>query len=106
MLAQNTGYENRAQMLYQMYVIDRVPIERIAHILVTPMWSLRKQFDEFQIEVRTRGGRNNVKVEVTEELVAEASRDGVPTVAARIGVDPVTLGLRLKRWHEERKKEL
>lgn len=91
-------------MIADLYDTQRMSIEKIAKSLFTPIWTLRKRFDELGINVKTRGGRNNVKFEVTKELYNEACRDGVLAVADRVGVDPATVELRLRKWFKENKQ--
>lgn len=92
-------------MLHDMYSVQQIPIERIARTLYTPIYSLRKRFDEIGLSVRTRGGRHNVKIEMTPELYAEACRDGTRCVALRLGVDEMTLRWRIRSYYEELQKE-
>lgn len=103
-VAQERGYENSAVMLQKMYEVDCIPIEQIAHELFTPLWSLRKRFDELHIKVRNRGGRNNVLIEVTEDLYNEACRIGLSGVAERLGVDTLTLDIRLTEWVKQQQR--
>lgn len=95
-LAEQRGFKSAGEMLQHMYEVEQVPIQKIADTLVTPIWTLRKRFDELGIQVRTRGGRNYVKVDITPELLQELARDGVPAVAERLGVEPEALYIRLK----------
>lgn len=103
-IARERGYENSNAMIADLYDTQRMSIEKIAKSLFTPIWTLRKRFDELGINVKTRGGRNNVKFEVTKELYNEACRDGVLAVADRVGVDPATVELRLRKWFKENKQ--
>lgn len=99
-LAQERGYVSCATMLYDLYIVKQIPIERIAHDLYTPMFTFRKVFDECGIAIRTRGGRHNVKVEMTKELYDEVCREGVETVAARLGMDGFALRLRIAAYYK------
>lgn len=97
-VANTRGYESADKMLHDMYVVQRIPVHKIAEQLFTPMWTLRKRFDELGIKIRTRGGPNNVKVDITPELLGEISRDGIPAVSERLGIDMSTLYARLKDY--------
>ena len=96
-VAEERGYDSIESMLYDMYAVQRIPLKRLRELLYTPMWSLRRRLGEI-CKMRSRGGRNNVKVEMTEELYNEVIADGVPTVADRIGVDQVSLQLRMMQY--------
>lgn len=103
-LAKERGFDSTASMLHDMYDAQQMSLTEICENLVTPMWSLRKAFAAAGIEARTKGGRNNVKFEITPELIDEVSRDGVSYVSMRLGVDYLTLANRLRTWAEEQEK--
>lgn len=103
-LAHKQGYPSLADMLYQLYIVQDISIEKIAReILFTSLWTLRKRFDELQIPMQTRGGKNWSKVEITPELVAECTRNGVPATAERLGLEPARLYVRLNEWAKRNK---
>lgn len=95
-VARDLGYESSGAMYYEMYVVQRIPLHEISQRLYTPLWSLRKRFDELGITVNKRGGANNVKFELTDELMAEVNRDGISAVCDRLGVNFVSLYLRVR----------
>lgn len=100
-VAHKRGFDSCAIMLHDMYVVQEIPIEKISKLLYTPMWSLRKRFSELGIGVKSRGGKNHVRFEMTQELYNEVCRDGVMTVADRLGIDALALNTRIKRWYVE-----
>lgn len=103
-VAQERGFENAAAMLHDMYVVQHIPIQKIADTLFTPIWTLRKRFDDVGITVKGRGGRNNVKYEITEELYQEVLRDGIEIVCSRLGVESVPFRQRLQKWYLQREE--
>lgn len=103
-LAREQGLDGIAGLLYDMYVVKGMSIEKIAKTLVTPIWSLRKMFDEFEIPVNLRGGPNAQKFDVTQELIEEVSKIGVSATAARLGLEPTTLYWRLRKYYQENHK--
>lgn len=106
-VAEERGYENADIMLHDLYTHQRIPIEKISKMLLTPMWSLRKRFTELGINVRTRGCREDRReIEITMELFKEASRDGTDVTALRLGVEQQTLQNRLKAWYLENKDKI
>lgn len=100
-LAASLGFENTDKMLYELYVVQRTPLKELQAKLFTPMYTLRRRLEEICVPMRSRGGRNNVKSEITPELIDEVSRDGVTAVAMRLGIDGPALGARLKKWFEK-----
>lgn len=99
------GFDSTAAMLYELYITQDVPVEEISRRLLTPMWTLRKLFDEYQIPVGPRGGRNNVKLEMTPELIQEVMRDGVPAVAERTGIEAAHLYVKMNDWKRRKDQE-
>lgn len=100
-LAQRHGFSSFAEWLRDLYIVQKVPIQKISEQLFTPMWTLRKKFDELGINVRTRGGPNHVHIHMTEELYQEVCRDGIPAVCERLGVEYMALRRRLVQYHKE-----
>lgn len=102
-VALSLGHDSTEKMLYELYIVKGMPIETISKTLVTPMWTLRKRFDEAGISVRTRGGLrpSTVLTELTPDLISELMRDGVRAVADRLGVDPPALSAKLRVWYKK-----
>lgn len=99
-LAREKGFESTEKMLYEMYEVQHLPLKKIGEILVIPMWSLRKRFDELGITVRSKGGRNYIKTIITPELIEEVCRDGVGATADKLGIDQISLNAKLREWYE------
>lgn len=94
-------------MLQDMYSIQEISIHDLARMLYIPMKTLRSRMLLLGITMRPRGGKHPevVKSEITPGLVDEVTRDGVPAVAERLGIDPVALQVKLKKWFEDNKGE-
>lgn len=100
-LAREKGYETAAKMLYEMYEVQHMSLEDIRETLLIPHWTLRKILtEELGITIHPKGGRNNVLIEITPELIEEVSRDGITATARGLGVHPVALRIRLQDWYE------
>jgi len=100
-VATELGYENTQHMLHELYVVQNVSIAKISARLFTPYRTLYRTMLALGIKIKSRGGRNNVRTEITAELLAEIARDGVAAVAERLGVEPSTFSARLKRTKGE-----
>lgn len=90
-------YDSVEHMLRDLYEVQRWSIPKLMQHLGLAEVTVKSLLRHFGIKTRTRGGANNVKVVLTEELIAEISRDGVTAVALRLGVDYTTLQTKLKK---------
>lgn len=103
-VAQAAGHEDYKSMLYDLYVVQRLSLSTIASQLDVTMGRIRRHLVRYQIPVRGKGGPNNVKVVVTDDLVLEAAKYGIGATAQRLGVSVTTLTRQL-RLGTARKKE-
>lgn len=103
-IAAEQGFESSAAMLYELYVVRRMSLNELSDLLLLSVWDLRAKIAAEGITLRSRGGKNNVKLEITEEFVREVSKHGIPAVAARLGLDYCTVRSALVRWAEKHKK--
>ena len=83
------------EMLYELYVVRDLSLHEIATQLSVSPWSVRRYLLAAGITLRRPGGRNNIKVELTQELLDEVSRDGITAVAMRLGVDRTNFAAKL-----------
>lgn len=106
-LAVERGLENADIMFYEMYVVKEIPIQKIAELLFTPIYTLRKRFDEIGIAVKTRGGRHpeTVLVEPTATLAHEVSVDGATLVSKKLGVTRIAVLYALSKWVKHEREE-
>jgi transposase-like protein len=89
-------------MLHELYEsgLSIVDIGRELGVTAFPM---RRILRACGIPIRPRGGRRWFRIEVTDTLLQEVMRDGIGTVAERLGVNPVTLSMRLRKYWREKK---
>ena len=95
-LAQETGYPDYRTLLYELYVVQRIGLYELAARCHMHYRRVRKHLIRFGIQVRGRGGANNVKIVLTPQLLREVMKDGIPAVADRLGVHSSVLRARLK----------
>jgi hypothetical protein len=95
-LAQQQGYDSFEAMVRDLYEVQHISIEKLAAQFFTPVRKFRQRMLEMGIELRPRGGKNNQKMILTPATVQEVLRDGISAVAARLGVDTLTLSERMK----------
>lgn len=99
-IARDAGYDSVDDCLRAMYVEKGMDVQKIARMLGIGLNTLRGLLSSCGIALRSEGGPHNVKVVMTPELYAEIQRDGVPAVAARMGVNDTTL-----RWQLAKLKD-
>lgn len=102
-LAAKQGYPSYKDMLHELYVVQGKGLHEIAAMCHVFYRRTRKHLLRFGIPIRARGGPNNVKVVLTDVLVQEIIRDGVPAVAERLGVTDGVLRLRLAQYVNSKK---
>lgn len=103
--AVSQGYENAYTMLYELYVVDRVSLYKLADKLVVPVLQLRTHLKDLGIRMRPRGGPNNKIIEITPEIIEEVSRHGIKAVSARLGAQDATFRQRLREWARKQREE-
>lgn len=91
MLARNLGHADETAMWKTLYVDRRISLQQLANQFASTPHSIRIRLQACQIPLRSRGGKNNLKVELTKELEAEIKEKGVLQTAKRLGVAPQTL---------------
>jgi transposase-like protein len=91
-------------MLEVMYK-EHKSIEGIANELMISRHTVRLAFERFQIEVKTQGGAQYVKFDVTEDLLDEIEATGVTAVARRLGVDYTSVYKRTKDARRKRREQ-
>jgi DNA invertase Pin-like site-specific DNA recombinase len=80
-------------------------IEGIANELMISRHTVRLAFERYQIEVKTQGGAQYVKFDVTEDLLDEIEATGVTAVARRLGVDYTSVYKRTKDARRKRREQ-
>jgi DNA invertase Pin-like site-specific DNA recombinase len=80
-------------------------IEAIANELLISRHTVRIAFERYQIGVKTQGGAQYIKFEVTEALLDEIEAVGVTAVARRLGVDYTSVYKRTKDARRKRREQ-
>lgn len=104
-LAEAEGFESVQLMIADLYLVQRVPFKLLAENLRLTEAVLRKRMVGWGITLRPKGGPNNLRAVVTDDVIIECRRDGVMVVSQRIGVHPVTLYLAITAWSTKKKEE-
>lgn len=96
-LAREAGYVDYVGLLHDLYETKGMGLVELAERCHIAIPRLKRHLARYKIPLHKRGGANNVKIVLTQALIDEATRDGVPAVAARLGVPASVLYQRLKR---------
>jgi hypothetical protein len=97
-VAQRAGFADFKSLLDQWYTAEEMSLVEIGERLHVSWPRVRKHLVRYGISVRGPGGPNNVLIVVTNELIQEIARDGIPAAAARLGVQENVLYARIRRW--------
>lgn len=89
------GFESEEAMWQDYYIVRKLSITQLAERLGVSRNTVRAALERLEIPVRSRGGPNNQKLDVTDELVDEIRRDGIAAVAKRRGLSYTTVYKRL-----------
>jgi DNA-binding transcriptional ArsR family regulator len=100
-VAKHAGFSDYKSLLEQWYKIDGVSLEELAERLHISQLRVRKHLARYGIPLRKRGGANNVKVVLTNALLKEIAKDGIPAVSTRLGVSEGRLYTRIQQWISE-----
>lgn len=105
-LAREQGWENAETMVKDLYEVKRWSLKRLTIMLQLPTQYLLQQWmKNWGIEIKGRGGRNNLKFDLTPQLVEEVTRDGITAVADRLGISRTRLYTRLQEYLKETKHD-
>lgn len=97
------GFKTEQEMFLALY--REKSIAQLCEMFAVSSYTIRKKLAEHGVTVRGRGGPHAMKIlEMTQDLVDEMARDGVDSVAARLGVTKFTL-FRRKKIFLTRKRE-
>ena len=94
-LAKELGYADEVTMWKDRYEAQKVSITVLAANLGVSRNAVRSALERCNIPIRTRGGANNCKFAITDALVEEVKKDGIKSVAERLGVSYSTLYKRI-----------
>jgi transposase len=90
-------YPSEEEMWRDLYVTRGLSIVQIAKKLDVSRNTVRESLDRTGIVLRQRGGPNNQKLEITDALVEDIRREGITSVAKKLGLSYTTVYKRLYR---------
>jgi len=96
-VAQRLKYVDEVEMWNDLYVARGLSISKLALKLDISRNTVRDALDRVGIQLRGRGGPNNQKLEVTDELIEDIRENGVTAVAKKLGLSYTTVYKRLYR---------
>lgn len=89
------GYADEAGMWQDLYVTRALSIMQIATKLDISRNAVRDALAKHGIEIRGRGGPNNQKVVITDEVIEQVRTYGIAAVAQQLGIKYSALYKRL-----------
>jgi transposase len=93
--AQSLNYIGEAEMWKDFYVTKSLSIGDLAKKLDVSRNTVRMRLNACGVTSRNRGGPNNQKLELTDEIVEEIRKDGIAVVAKRLDLSYTTIYKRL-----------
>lgn len=96
-LSSSLNYGDERSMWEDLYTVRKLSISQIARKLDVSSNTVRASLMRHGVTTRKRGGPNNQRLVVTDELVDECRRDGIAAVARRLDLDYTTVYKRLYR---------
>lgn len=103
--AAQLGFNSVSELLHEWYFIDNVSVYEMCSRLTLDRYTLRKIMDDLQIPTKPKGGANNVKLVITNEMINEVSTYGISDCARRWGVSYELIYRQLREWSKKKQKE-
>lgn len=91
------GYKSESDFWIDLYVTQGLSISQLIIRLGISRNTIRARLEKHGIPIRSRGGANNQKLEITDELINEIRDEGITPVAKRLGLSYTTIYKRLYR---------
>lgn len=88
--AQRGGYPSYKDMLYELYIAQELSIPQVGELCNTTEMRVKRHLRRFGIARRVRV-RTTTRFVMTDTLLGEIVRDGIPAVAHRLGTNTMTL---------------
>lgn len=104
--ATRLGYESPTKMWEDLYEGKKLSLVQIQRKLGVSRNVIRHELVKAGIVSRTRGGPNNKKIVITDDLIDEVKKIGITAVAKRLGLDYTTLYKRIYRLRGLRIRDL
>jgi hypothetical protein len=104
-LSRAAGFVDYRSLLYELYVVHHLTMVEISKRCHIHWRTTRKHLVRFGVPIYPSGGvrAQDSRIHLTSELVGEVLRDGIPAVAARLGVLSSSLASRMKAWSSSMK---
>lgn len=94
--AKGLGYSSAPSMWKDLYETKQLTVAQISRKLNVSRNVVRANLTKAGVKMKGRGGPNNSRVVVTDDLLNEIRKDGLTTTAARHNLDYSTLYKRLR----------
>jgi hypothetical protein len=109
--AKENGFSSEVEMWKSLY--PKMSMSQLAEKFHKGINTIRARLDYHQIAKRNRGGANNTKVDIDQELINDVITIGVGKAALKRGIKPQTLyqrlyyqnGMTVKQIKEEARKQ-
>lgn len=105
-IARDLHYESPAEMWKDLYGKRGMSLITLSERFAVSQNSIRKALVASGVDIRSRGGPNNLKVPVTDELLQEVAEMGVLKTAEKHQVDPTTLYKKLYYRYGKKLREM
>lgn len=90
-LAESLHFPDEKTMWRTLYLDRKMSVSVLAAKFACSQQTVRLRLSKADVQMRSRGGRNRLKFEVTDELIAAIERDGVIAVAKAMNLTPQAL---------------
>jgi transposase len=94
-VAKAHGYKDEKEMFADLYVAQDLSIEDLTKKLKISRNAIRNVFVKLELPTKKRGGANNQKFKITDELIERVKEKGVKAVAKELNVSYTALYKRL-----------
>jgi len=98
-IIKSLGYADEDSMWEDLYVKKELSIGQLAKKLNVSRNTVRASLERANVSMRGRGGPNNLKFDLTDEVIADIRENGIAAVARKLEVSYGTLYKRLYADH-------
>jgi transposase len=96
-IAAKLGYADETAMWQDLYVTRRLSVSKLTEMFDVSRNTIRYALDRAGVTIRPSGGPNNMKIEITAEVIEAVRLHGIRETAKALGVTYSTLYKRLYR---------
>ena len=94
-VAKQLGYETEKDMWVDLYSTKKLSIQQLAEKLDIGRNTVRDALERYEIPIRPRGGPNNRRLFLTDDILEKVKQNGVAATARELGVGYTTLYKRI-----------